>query len=193
MGGVPEVTEAGGEDDEGRPVVRCGAGVHERCLERGERGAIGASVRSPTRGFAALCRLDRDGFQVGVRASRPVPRDGQMVAGAPWLGKRSVEELELPDFIGARGRSVRSHCHAHMLPWRPCQSLANNSPHAASQSAEHHLEPKRRVANAPALSTYPCTYDRRRPPRVADAFCGAIYLDSRRDTDASSMRNSIRP
>jgi len=61
-----DFAEAGGEDDEGRPVVRCGAGVHERCLERGERGAIGVRVRSPTRGFTALCRLDRDGFQVGV-------------------------------------------------------------------------------------------------------------------------------
>jgi hypothetical protein len=61
-----EFAEAGGEDDEGRPVVRCGAGVHEGCLERGERGAIGVRVRSSTRGFAALCRLVRDGFRVGV-------------------------------------------------------------------------------------------------------------------------------
>lgn len=68
-----EFAEAGGEDDEGRPVVRCGAGVNERCLERGERGAIGASVRSPTPEFAGVGRLDRDGFQAGVLASRACP------------------------------------------------------------------------------------------------------------------------
>lgn len=66
-----EIAEAGREDDKRRPVVRCGAGVHERCLERGERGAIGASVRSPTRRLAALSRLSRTASRLALERCGP--------------------------------------------------------------------------------------------------------------------------
>jgi hypothetical protein len=78
-------------------------------------------------------------------------------------GKRSVEELELAGRIGARGRSARSHGHVHMLPWRTCQSLANNSPPAANRSAERHLEPERHVANAPGGEHIPVAAQ---PPQI---------------------------
>lgn len=127
---MPSSPRRGGEDDERRPIVRRGAGVRERCLERSEGGAIRACVRSPVCALAGLCRLDREGFQVGVRAAQPVPRDGQLGPGALWLRQRFVEELELASRIDLHGRSVRSHRHARRLPERGRQSLAKNSPPA---------------------------------------------------------------
>lgn len=65
-------------------------------------------MRSAVCGLVGLCRLDRDDFQTGVRGAQPVLRDGQLGLGALRLGQRFVEELELADRIGPRGRSVRS-------------------------------------------------------------------------------------
>ncbi len=61
-----EQAEAGGEDDERRPVVTGPTCVRKRFLECPQDGAIGACVRPSARYFALHAGLDGECFQADV-------------------------------------------------------------------------------------------------------------------------------
>jgi hypothetical protein len=82
-----ELAESGGEDNEGRPVVRRRAGVCERCLERSERGAIGTCLGSAVCGPVGLRRLDRDDSRLAFERRSVSFRESQETAVSPPRGE----------------------------------------------------------------------------------------------------------
>src|SRR5262249_16917968 len=116
-----EDAEAGGEDDERRPIVPSLTCVRKRIRESPHDSAIGTGVPTYARAFA------RAGDLYGKRLDLAI---SALLLVAPYRQRpvqRPVEELELTVQLDVGPRFASSCRHARRLAWRGRQYLARTS------------------------------------------------------------------